>query len=142
MKLPAIVFLLLLPGGLLAQTARPGQSTVATVDVVGAAAAGQTGMPAQNRGIRGVTRRTSMILPGMEARAFFIAGGMDLGANTAVVLPVPAAPAPVAEAAPIELRNPEVQMALRQLAAAGDAEAKALLARPVPALDVLAPSAP
>ena len=102
-------------------------TTGATAPVVAANATGLTGQP---RGIRAVTRRTSMAIPGQEARALFTAGGVDLGGGTATVDTAPV-PAPVvAEAKPEGLERPEVRRALRQLAATGDADAKRLLALP------------
>ena len=99
--------------------------------VLNAASANSTGLNGQSRGIRFVTRRTSMAVPGSEARAFFTAGGVNLGAGTATTTAATATPAAVvAETWSPELQRPEVQAALRQLAAAGDPEARRLLARP------------
>ena len=90
----------------------------------------------QTRGIRGVTRRTTMAAPGQEARSFFTAGGVDLGGSTSAP-PSNAAiagPAPVVAETPVEgLDRPEVRRALQQLANSGDADAKRLLAKPVTA---------
>lgn len=136
MGLRAFIWFMLLPGGLLAQTAQLGQSAVAAVNAVGSTATGQ------NRGVRAVTRRTSMIVPGMEARSFFTAGGVDLGAGATMVSPVNAPPVPLAETAPPELQSPEVQSALRQLAAAGDIEAKSLLSPRPPMISAASSTIP
>ena len=99
--------------------------------VLNAASANTAGLNGQSRGIRFVTRRTSMVVPGAEARTFFTAGGVNLGGGTAPTATTTAAPAAVvAETWSPELQRPEVQAALRQLAAAGDPEARRLLARP------------
>ena len=109
-----------------AQTIQAGVTApTAAVNVTGIAG-GQT------RGIRGVTRRTMMTAPGQEARTFFTAGGVDLGGSAPQGNAAVAAPAPVGAEAPMEgLDRPEVRRALRQLADAGDADAKRLLAKPV-----------
>jgi hypothetical protein len=109
-----------------AQTIQAGVTApTAAVNVTGIAG-GQT------RGIRGVTRRTMMTAPGQEARAFFTAGGVDLGGSTPPGNAAVAAPAPVVAEAPMDgLDRSEVRRALRQLADAGDADAKRLLAKPV-----------
>ena len=123
---------LLAPGVLCAQNA---------VTVVDAASATSTGLNTRGRGIRAVTRRTLMTVPGMEARAFFVASGVNLGTNAVVANPVPALvpPSPVAEATSPELQRPEVQAALRRLAAAGDADARRLLASPKATTAAVAP---
>jgi hypothetical protein len=98
--------------------------------VLGAASANTAGLNGQSRGIRFVTRRTSMAVPGAEARTFFTAGGVNLGAGIAPTTTTIAPAAVVAETWSPELQRPEVQAALRQLAAAGDLEARRLLAHP------------
>ncbi len=111
-----------------AQTIQAGVTApTAAVNVTGIA-----GGQAQARGIRGVTRRTMMTAPGQEARTFFTAGGVDLGGSAPQGDAAVAAPAPVVAEVPMEgLDRPEVRRALRQLADAGDADAKRLLAKPV-----------
>ncbi|HTH48219.1 MAG TPA: hypothetical protein VMB21_11960 [Candidatus Limnocylindria bacterium] len=95
---------------------------------VAANATGLAGQPA--RGITAVTRRTLMVAPGQQANAFFAAGGVNVAAPTTVAPPaaVPVAPAIVAN--PPGLQRADVQAALRQLAASGNAEARQLLRKP------------
>ena len=111
-----------------AQTGQVGVTTpTAAVNVTGIAGA-------QARGIRAVTRRTVMTTPGQEARTFFTAGGVGLGGNTSAATDSATAAAPatvVAETTMEGLDRPEVRRALRQLANAGDADAKRLLAKPI-----------
>ncbi len=92
-----------------------------------AVAANMTGVTGQGRGITAVTRRTVMSAPGQVANGFFAAGGVNVGPTANVPVPVAAPVAPVVAANPSGLERPDVQAALRQLAASGNVEARQLL---------------
>lgn len=108
--------------------------SAANAPAAAANAIGVSGQP--GRGITAVTRRTLMVAPGQQANAFFAAGGVNVAAPAAAG--VSAAGATVAAPAPVSglvqnspgLQRPDVQTALRQLAAGGNAEARQLLKKP------------
>ena len=107
-----------------------------------AVAANMTGVTGQGRGITAVTRRTVMSAPGQAANGFFAAGGVNVGPIANVPVPVAAPAAPVVAANSPGLERPDVQAALRQLAASGNVEARQLLKPSTPIATAAATASP